>query len=1563
MYLQFKIPSFFCFLALPFITIPTIMAQPTITSLTIYNGSTGAAVGLRGANFNTVAANNIVYFGATKAIVSSSTTTAINVVVPSGATFQPVSVLNTGTGLLCNSQRAFMPSFNSTGYVQGALHFDPKTDFSTTGSNAYGIIIADLDGDGKPDVMVTNNESNTISIYKNTASAGIIASSSFASPVLLATGTNPGYLKAADVDGDGKLDIIVANSGSGTVSVFRNTSVIGTINSGSFATKVNFAAGSNPFDIAIADFDGDGKMDIAVSNSIGTANSITILRNTGTTGVINTASFALPVAFGVGSIPVKLVAADFDGDGKPDIAVTNNSSNTVSVLRNTCVAGSITIASFANKVDFTTGANPRGIFAADMDNDGKFDIVVTNRTANTISVFRNTTTSGTINTASFAAQETFTSGSIPYDVAMGDIDGNGKPDIVITNYGASTVSIMRNIGSTGVINTTTFVSKVDFSTGGTGGPFGLAIGDLDGDGKPDIAVANSNSSGSFSVLRNNMLMHIANSGTVCVGATRQLSDSTPGGTWSSNAAGTATVSATGVVTGITPGSTIITYTVTGIWDTAQITVLVRPTDASITASPTSVCIGLPFTLTAGAATGSVTLTSYNWSGPNTYNTTSTSPTATLTPTTTATSGSYTLTVTYSNGCTSLPVVTTPSVTATYAHFAGAIVGNNSICLGQPTSFTDTASGGTWSSSNPAIATINSSGIANGAALGICTISYSIANSCGASVVSKSITVNAVPSITGTTPGNRCNVGTVSLSAVTSNGTIDWFTALAGGASIFTGPTYATPVLSTTTTYYTNTTSLAGCTSPNRVAVTANINPLPTLTATSNSSPVCTGGSVTLSATGPSNIATYSWSGPDAITNPGSATATIQIATTNGVDIYSVTVGNGTGIACMATYTTSVTVNARQAWLTTATTTNWNTAANWACGWVPVATDSVLLPAGATNAPEILPSASAIALHLNTEAGAVLKIDSGAVLNLKGNLANSGIISGMGYIVLNGTAAQLIKGMGTVSNIQVSNNSGVSINTTADTLTLTGNLKLTFGNFNTNGRLVLSMSDNQSVDHQNGRIGQITGGSITGQVIISQFINGGRRAYRFWGTPFTGPTSLSQLEQSIDITGPGGATHGFTTSPSNNPSAYWYHTLVANSKSGLSTGDYGWIPFTWAIPTPGLLPANDTNLINKYEGMRLFVRGKKGEGLDGSAYTPSPVTVRQYGNINTGSFNMPLQKGTQKVNGFWSQDYNQKSNPYPSPVDIGAVVFNAWADSLLADSKLYVWDPFGGVNGIFVTINENMYTPYILPANASFQVRARYGHDSSYLHFTESNKNANLPASLLLRLVDQEITLGIYDTTYQLWDALYLKFNDAATDNLDNAYDGGKPLNPGLNFYSRSADGAQLSWDERPFKPGKIIPLGIATTQLKDFIIHVDQFTLLTGGTIYLHDKFMQQYVLLAANTGYHFSITSDTASQGEGRFAIEEASINVDVSGNNILQATLFPNPAKNSISVNYFSPYPGSTNIKILSINGRLVFDKYLGVQQSGSINIALLDFEPGMYTIEIISGQERAIQKFLKE
>ncbi len=311
-----------------------------------------------------------------------------------------------------------------------------------------------------------------------------ITAGSFEPKVDYLTGNQPLDVAAGDLDGDGKVDLAVTNYNSNTVSIYRNVSNLGNITDSSFKAKVDITTGTGPHGITLVDVDGDGKPDMVVTNY--DINSISVFRNTSTVGNI---AFANKVDFATGSYPFIIAKGDLDGDGKQDLVVSNYHSDCVSIFRNTCILGSITDSSFAPRVNFATGSFPQGVAICNVDEDGKPDIIVTNSGSNSISVLKNKSTVGIIADSSFASKIDFQTGNYPFSLSVGDLDGDGKIDVATCNYSTNTVSIFRNTTSGDSITGDSFSPKVDYSTGRE--PYYVTIGDLNQDGKPELVVSSS----------------------------------------------------------------------------------------------------------------------------------------------------------------------------------------------------------------------------------------------------------------------------------------------------------------------------------------------------------------------------------------------------------------------------------------------------------------------------------------------------------------------------------------------------------------------------------------------------------------------------------------------------------------------------------------------------------------------------------------------------------------------------------------------------------------------------------------------------------------------------------------------------------------------------------------------------------------------------------------------------------------------------------------------------------------------------------------------------------------
>lgn len=471
---------------------------PTITSFSPASGPIGTTVTIAGTNFSTTPANNIVYFGAVRSNVTSATITQLVVTVPAGATYQPITV--TKSGLTAYSKKIFNVTFTSSrtiynGSFASYINLAPST-------TPIAIEIADFDLDGKPDLATTNYGDNTISIFKNLTALGNLTTSSFSTKTDFVTGSGPKGISAADLDGDGKLDLIVTNNltGANSISILRNIASAGIINSSSFAGKVDFTTGNHPANVVVGDLNGDAKPEIVVINE--TSYTLSIFRNTSAIGSITTSSFASPNSFNTGDYPVDVKLEDIDGDGKKDILVANLFNNSISIFRNVSAMGSI---SFATRVDFSTPAAPQSIATGDLDNDGKPDIVIGNQ-GTKISIYKNTSVSGIIDASSLSIRIDINVGSQTNTIKLADIDGDSKPDIC--GIKDNVIYVIQNDCTTGSINSSSFLSDVNFNSYYYSND--LAIADINLDGMPDMLATSSNLNDYISILKNTNSLNAPN---------------------------------------------------------------------------------------------------------------------------------------------------------------------------------------------------------------------------------------------------------------------------------------------------------------------------------------------------------------------------------------------------------------------------------------------------------------------------------------------------------------------------------------------------------------------------------------------------------------------------------------------------------------------------------------------------------------------------------------------------------------------------------------------------------------------------------------------------------------------------------------------------------------------------------------------------------------------------------------------------------------------------------------------------------------------------------------------
>ena len=247
-----------------------------------------------------------------------------------------------------------------------ALSFAPHVDFST-GAGANSVAVADLNHDGIPDLAVANGTS-AVDIMLGYGHGGFAAATGFG------CGTYPDCVAVGDFNGDHKQDLVVADQ-SGTVSVLLGDGA------GGFSAPVACGAGSGPNAVAVGDFNHDGKQDLAVANwgDDKTASTVSVLLGKGD------GTFAAKRDFTAGVAPSSVGVADFNGDGRQDLAVADWGAGTVSVL---CGDGK---GSFGPKTDLATGPGPEYLAVGDFNRDGLEDLAVPDSSSGAVSILRNTT--------------------------------------------------------------------------------------------------------------------------------------------------------------------------------------------------------------------------------------------------------------------------------------------------------------------------------------------------------------------------------------------------------------------------------------------------------------------------------------------------------------------------------------------------------------------------------------------------------------------------------------------------------------------------------------------------------------------------------------------------------------------------------------------------------------------------------------------------------------------------------------------------------------------------------------------------------------------------------------------------------------------------------------------------------------------------------------------------------------------------------------------------------------------------------------------------------------------
>jgi hypothetical protein len=286
------------------------------------------------------------------------------------------------------------------------------------GAIPYGVAIDDLNGDGEPDVVAADYvESGAVLVFINTGHGTL------ADAVAYPVGAAPVSVAFGDLDGDGHTDLVAGNTQSGNVSVLLNNG------DGTFQPRINYAAGADPHSVQIGDVNGDGKADIAVGSCTPAKVAVLLNKGDGTFGARHEYSAAGPCAF-------RLALGDVNGDRKPDLVIADLFGR----------YGASVLLNHGNGVFRPSGnylalRGAQSVAIGDLTGDGKPDLAFATGFTNAVSVLVNR---GGGRFLPQLAYPTAPGHPQPVAAAIADLNGDHRADIAAANYTNSTVSILLN---------------------------------------------------------------------------------------------------------------------------------------------------------------------------------------------------------------------------------------------------------------------------------------------------------------------------------------------------------------------------------------------------------------------------------------------------------------------------------------------------------------------------------------------------------------------------------------------------------------------------------------------------------------------------------------------------------------------------------------------------------------------------------------------------------------------------------------------------------------------------------------------------------------------------------------------------------------------------------------------------------------------------------------------------------------------------------------------------------------------------------------------------------------
>ena len=864
------------------------------------------------------------------------------------------------------------------------------------------------------------------------------------------------------------------------------------------------------------------------------------------------------------------------------------------------------------------------------------------------------------------------------------------------------------------------------------------------------------------------------SGTLfaCVGATTQLSGTgTAAGSnpWVSSNTSIATVSNTGLVTGVAAGSVTINYTNNNACTTtsASLTVSGKP---AITGT-TSLCVGSSVTLTGTPGTGTQSAT---WSASN--------PNATVNGSgfvTAVNGGLDTIRYTNTFGCFKDTAVTINAL-PTISGVAGVCVGDSSLLTGSGTNAVLSANA-PWYTANSSIASLTNSASTTryikGVATGSTNITYTNSNGCAKTITFDVFAPPAAP--TAVSSGIFCGPASVTIQATPPSGlTIDWYSTTSGGSVLAGGAgvtSFNTPVISATTTYYAQTVNLSGCKSLTRTPVIANI------------------------------TARGTWLGVDTV---------------------------------------------------------WSNTANWCDGILPTDTVNVTIPTGLSKYPFV--SSNALCKNIAINSGASVTVLGNGKLAIYGTITNSGTFDvTRGTLEIAGTTALSLNPATLknkrVRNFTINNSGGVSIIT--DSLQLLGKLSFvgTGKTFTINDKLVLKSSDTLTamVDSS------VNGNTISGNAIVERYITN-KRAWRLLSMPTS--HNIQNIRQSFQ---------------ENVQSIANFGTQLTGGPNGTTYGNNGWDAFS---RNPSIKTMDSTGSIWN-EVPSSFIKMVPGKAymtfIRGDRTTIFPNTsatvLRERGKLITGDSTLNYPSST-------ISQYFGVGNMYAAPIDFRKMLSKGLLNNIR--SSYYLWDPKASDFGAYVTCsvvsNNIVATPSATYsyANGNYNIQSGQGFivqqinpGTSSITFKETIKADSLNLVSRVGIKEGMFRTNLYkvsNSTSQICDGV-LNMYDSAYSNDLNDNDVLKLVNPSENLGIKRGNASLAIEFRNGMNDNDTIFYNLNQVKVANYQFEFIPMNLnATGMEAYLEDTYLntKSQVSLSSPTLVNFNIINDPGSYNPDRFRV-----------------------------------------------------------------------------------------------